>query len=129
MKALGLDDITLNFNNLLRDRVLHAQTYRREIYMMLAYLKNGTKGGTQQLLIEAMALIKEKRPLKEKHIFALAYGIRNIYLHNGVAAALGHSKYKAKRALYSVLHDSLILYSLTLGDSYCQKYIANNGHC
>jgi hypothetical protein len=123
MKTLGFDNITLNFNELLWDRVLHTPGYRNEIYMMLAYLKNGTKRQTQKLLVEAMALIKERHPLQEKHIFALAYGIRNIYLHDGVAAALGHRNHKAKRALYLVLHDSLILYSLTLGDSYCQKYL------
>ncbi len=123
MRTLGFNAITLNVNELWRDRVIHVPTYRHEIHMMLAYLENGTKGQTKKLLVEVRQLIKKKQPLREKHIFALAYGIRNIYLHDGVAAALGHPKYQAKRALFKLLHDSLILYSLALGDSYCQKYL------
>ena len=97
--------------------------YRKETFMMLAYLRNGTRGGTRALLADSIRLVKGESALQARHIFALAYGLRNIYVHNGVAAALGSRNYKAKRVLYEALHDSLILYSLALGDSYCQRYL------
>lgn len=80
-------------------------------------------GGTQKTISEVTFLMKEKEQLQAKHVFALVYGVRNIYVHQGVAAALGNSNYAVKKALYSVLYDSLILYSLALGDAYCRKYL------
>jgi hypothetical protein len=122
LAALGFPDITSHFNRLLYTHVLHKPNYRKEMYRLLAYLKNNTKGGTKNAIADTIARIKEKQELQTKHIFALAYGIRNVYVHKGVAAALGSKNYRLKRVLYSILYDSLILYSLALGDAYCRKY-------
>lgn len=121
LKALGFDVITSNLNQLLYGQVLHDKRYRREVYLLLAYLKNNTTGGTKNLISDTKLLISDKKELQAKHIFALAYGIRIVYVHEGVAAALGSSNYRVKRLLYSVLYDALILYSLVLGNSYCCK--------
>lgn len=125
LRALGFQDITSNFNCLLYEHVLHKETSRREVYHILAYLKNNTIRGTKKLISDIILLVKDKKELQPKHIFALAYGIRNIYVHKGVAAALGSSNYHIKRVLYSVLYDALILYSLALGDAYCCKKLVN----
>ncbi|WP_430680094.1 hypothetical protein [Leptolyngbya sp. AN10] len=121
LTSLEFDPITSNFNELLKSQVLHRAVWRREIYPFIQYLVNNTKGGTKSLISDALIHIKNLRQLEAKHIFALAYGIRNIYVHEGVAAALGSKNYKVKRAFYLVLYDVLILYSLALGDAYCCK--------
>jgi hypothetical protein len=125
LEAIGFHDITSNFNRLLYEHVLHKKTFRREVYPLLAYLKNNTRSGTRSMISDTILLIRDKKELQAKHIFALAYGIRNIYVHEGVAAALGTSNYQVKRILYSVLYDALILYSLELGDSYCREKLLN----
>lgn len=113
--------ITAHVNQLLKDNVLHLTAWRRELYRFIPYIKNNTTGGTKTTIGEIHDLIHERQNFEERHIFALAYGIRNIYVHQGVSAALGTDNYNVKKALYSVLHDALILYSLTLGNAYCQR--------
>ncbi|RUR73935.1 hypothetical protein ACF3DV_25305 [Chlorogloeopsis fritschii PCC 9212] len=125
LEALGFNPITSNFNQLMYGKVLHREAWRREVYHLLAYLKNNTTGGTQKLIEAAIILIKDNNALQAKHIFSIAYGIRNIYVHEGVSAALGSRNYQVKRALYLVVYDILVLYSLALADSYCCKKLIN----
>lgn len=125
LESIGFDPITLNFNQLLKTQVLHRAVWRRETYPFIQYLVRDTEGGTKKLIADALLHIQESRELQAKHIFALAYGIRNVYVHKGVAAALGSKNYKVKRAFYLVMYDTLILYSLALGNTYCCKKLAS----
>lgn len=125
MQMLEFDPITLNFNQLLKTQVLHRSVWRREIYLFIQYLVRDTQGGTQRLIADALSHVQESRELQAKHIFALAYGIRNVYVHKGVAAALGSRNYQVKRAFYLVMYDALILYSLALGNAYCCEKLAS----
>ena len=121
LETLGFNPVTSNFNHLIYSSVLHKETWRSEVYYLLTYLRNNTRGGTQKLIAAAVLLLKESQELQAKHLFSLAYGIRNVYVHEGVAAALGSGNYHVKRALYSVIYDILVLYSLTLANFYCCK--------
>lgn len=125
LERLGFDSITSSFNELLKSQVLHQAAWRREVYLLIQYLVNNTERGAQKLIADALQHLRESRELEAKHIFALAYGVRNIYVHKGVAAALGSKNYKVKRAFYLVMYDTLILYSLALGNAYCCKKLAS----
>lgn len=118
LTSTGLDVVTEQFNNTLNARVLHRSDWRKVIYGLLAYLKNNTKGGTKSTLGEIRDLIKDRQPLQTKHGFALAYGLRNLYVHQGVTAALGSKQYAVNRAFFMVVHDAVLLYSLALGGSF-----------
>lgn len=121
INTLGFLPITSHFNQLLKEHVLHKDSWRNEVYIFLGILKKNTLRETQETISDLIDVIRNSRDLEEKHIFALAYGIRNIYVHKGVSAALGGKKYEVKRALYSALYDCLILYSLALGNRYCES--------
>lgn len=125
LEELGFNNINENFNQLMKSFILNKSNRRRDMYIVLAYIKNNTERGTQTLLKEVVDLIREGSELQTKHIFALSYGIRNIYAHKGVSAALGSNNYELKRDFYRVLYDSLILYSLALGNAFCEKYLAS----
>ena len=132
MEELGLSDITRHCNQLLWEHVLQKTAWRREIYHLIYYLTKNTKGGTKNTIGEIRELLRARCDLEMKHICAWMYGIRNIYVHKGVTAALGTENYEVKRALYTMLHDTLILYALTLGHAYCRKklldYLPDSQH-
>jgi hypothetical protein len=120
LKGIGFCPITANFNELLWSNVIQKTAWRREIYMILDYLKKIIQGTTSKLIEEGRAGIKNRESLQPKHVFSICYGLRNAYAHEGVVAALGSGGYHVKRALYSVLYDTLILYSLALANAYCK---------
>ena len=75
--------------------------------------------------MEARALSSAyKKPLEFEHLLAIAYGLRNLYVHEGVMAALGTKDYALKRRLYQVVLDNLILSSLVVGSEYARRVIA-----
>lgn len=120
MSVLGFDPITENFNCLMRSHVLHTPAFRKQIYLLLEILKENTKDGTQTTIGEIKPLIRDGARLDTRHAMALAYGLRNVYAHKGVAAAMGLDDYRVKKALYLVVYDTLMLYSLALGSAYCR---------
>ena len=127
LSILKFDKITKNFNSLLWEHVLHRSPWRRDMYPYFSYLKNNTKGGVAARISETIDYIKKKQELSERHLFSLAYGIRNLYIHVGVSAALGGRNYEVKEYFYMVLYDTLILFSLQLGNVYSErKFITLN---
>ena len=120
-EELGFNKITDNFNQILTSKILHEKGWKQEINQLFAYLVSRTTGETKRIIADAILQIDQKKEFQAKHIFALAYGIRNIYVHEGVAAALGGKNYEVKKTLYQALYDTLILYSLALGNAYCCK--------
>lgn len=125
LSELGFDTITSNFNELMYGNLLHKEVEEREINHIFSYLQNTTKGKTQEMIENTTVLIQQEKELQAKHIFSIADGIRNIYVHEGVAAALGSGNYQIKRIFYSIVYDTLVLYSLALGNSYCCKKLAD----
>ncbi|GAA5531244.1 hypothetical protein [Herpetosiphon gulosus] len=120
---IGFHSTTDNFNALISTHLVNTPQQRRELYLILAYIRNNTQNKTKKLIEETITFIKNKQNLHTKHILALCYGIRNIYAHNGVAAALGSENYRFKQIFYLILYDSLVLYALSLGNHYCIKYL------
>lgn len=126
-EVLGFNCITTDLNQNLNSQILCKNAWRSEFYSLLTYLKNHTKGGCKSNVAEIVELTKNHSLLHERHIFSLIYAIRNVYVHEGVAAALGGKKYfhyRLKRDLYYILHDALILYSIILGKNYCQRKLS-----
>lgn len=124
LSELGFDPITDHFNQLLWEHVLDSAAWRRGMYPFLAYLSNNTRGKTKDGIAESIKLIKEKQGLAPKHVFSLSYGLRNLYAHEGVAAAFGGKNYKVKECFYMVVYDSLVLYALLLGNAYCERKLS-----
>lgn len=120
---IGFHSTTDNFNALISTHLVNKPRQRRELYLILAYIKKNIQNKTKKLIEETITFIKNKQNLHTKHILALCYGIRNIYAHNGVAAALGSKNYRFKQIFYLILYDSLVLYALSLGNHYCIKYL------
>lgn len=92
---------------------------------MLPYLKNHSVGaassGTQDLFLQLKK--SGKQPLNARHIFAVAYALRNLYVHEGIAAAMGSGNYRLKRDFYEVLYDTLVLFSLRFGYEYAIRML------
>jgi hypothetical protein len=124
LEELGFSPITSNFNQLMYSKVLHREVWICEVNHSLKYLSKGARKKQKELIEDAILLIEDKQSLQPKHLYSIAYGIRNAYVHEGVAAALGSGKYHIKKALYSIVYDALVLYSLALADVYCRRKLA-----
>ena len=122
LSKIGFLTVSQTCNDLLYTRVLHKSRWRQELYgSLLPYLKNNTRGHTKTTIAEVHDTVKAKNPLQTRHVLALAYGLRNIYAHEGVSAALGGKNYEAKRELYRVVYDALALYSIALSTHYAEQ--------
>lgn len=122
-KRIGMNKITKHFNELLYAEILHKKNWRKEFYLWSYYLQNNVHGGVKSTVGSLKKLVQEKESFQERHIFALAYALRNLYVHKGIAAALGSNDYKFKVKLYSLLYDTLVLYSFYLANEYCKEKI------
>lgn len=123
-EAIGLPRIERCFSTLFAANVTDESKWRRELYPVLAYFINNTNGATQKALRRCSNAVKEKRTVEFEHLLALAYGMRNLYVHEGVMAALGTRDYALKRRLYQVVLDCLILSCIFVGNEYARRVLA-----
>lgn len=122
-QRIGFTSISQQTTHTLRHHVFNEPRNRQEIYLLLSYLANNTYGSTRRIVEEIRVIIKSGDPFEACHYFSMIYALRNIYSHQGVAAALGGRDYTLKCRLYSILYDALVLYSLALGDAYCREKV------
>lgn len=125
LASLNCSPIVSNFTQLFYDEVFTTKVRMRDMFRMLPYLKNNTKGAASSGTHDFISQLKlsGKIPFNARHIFALAYALRNLYVHDGIAAAMGSGNYKLKRDFYEVLYDTLILFSLRFGYEYASRML------
>lgn len=124
IQSNGLAPIVANFNNLMAENVRKKPAWRTEVYRVVAYLGNNTERQTQAVVREIDKKVGDGLDLEAKHLFAIAYAVRNVYVHKGVTAALGAKNYGLKRRLYETVFDSLVLSAFALSLAYCRKYLS-----
>ena len=118
-RELGFDRAVAAFNQVLQEELYPNKRYKVEMYRVLAYLKNNTKGGTQKEIGRIHESVKAYAPLSFQQVNALAYALRNLYVHKGVAASLGTKSMTFKVLLYSMLYEYLVVCCYRLGVGYC----------
>jgi hypothetical protein len=121
--ATGLVEVERIFGQLIDENVTREPSWRRELYPMLAYFINNTNGGTRKALEECSARVKAKERFRLQELLAISYGLRNLYVHEGVMAAMGGRDYALKRRLYEVVLDCLTLAAFTLGSAYAKRVV------
>lgn len=124
LQDVGLDKVGEHFGRLVHEHVTKESRWRREVYPLLSYFINNTKGGTKTALRSTLASVRSKTPLDIQDLLALCYGMRNLYVHHGVMAALGTRDYALKRRLYGAMLDGLTLASFQAGNVYAERVLA-----
>ena len=122
--SCGLRATTETVNESLYTELLAHPRNRQQLYLLVDYLAKRTKGGTKSCIQEVDARVRSRAPLLEEHFYSLCYGIRNVYVHEGVAAALRSKDYKFKVHLYSHLYDHLTISTVLLAKGYCREQLA-----
>jgi len=125
--ATGLAEVGHLFGRLIAENVTRESSWRRELYPVLAYFVNNTQRGTKKALEQVLARVKAKESLGLGDLLALSYGLRNLYVHEGVMASMGTKDYALKRRLYEVILDCLTLAAFALGSSYAERVVTKWG--
>lgn len=126
VEVVGLVPVSELFGELSGQHVTAESKWRKELYPVLSYFINNTERGTKKALQRSLKAVKEKNPWGIEDLLALAYGIRNLYVHKGVMAALGTQDYALKRRLYQVILDCLKLAAFQLGSAYAECALAHS---
>jgi predicted secreted protein len=116
----GFQQVVTAFNEVLAEEIYPDKAQKRNLHVTMAYLKKHTNkyiGGSLSL---AKVPVKENAPLSMEHINALVYGLRNLYIHKGVAASMGLKSIKFRVLLYSMLYEYLVVCCYRLGVAYCK---------
>jgi len=114
LENIALIDILLLTNSRIRADIYSKSKTRIDIKGYAGFLeRNSTSPG----LKTALGDVRDKIELGEEDLtttdlLALAYGIRNTYVHEGVSALSGIERYKNKICLLKILYDFLILSQL-----------------
>lgn len=123
MQAIGLSDVESCFAASFRHYVAAESSWRQQVYIVIASLAKNAKGKSKIALKNCSDGIRKRRPLGFNDLLALAYALRNMFVHEGATAALGTKDYKVKRRLYEVVHDHLVLSALVIGSEYAQRVL------
>jgi|GEM_PF-3066361 len=86
-----------------------------DLERLLQHLEDRTKGNTNRLVEQAKSRIQQVQQFDLKHILAIIYSIRNLYVHQGDAARSGVKNYTTKLALLKMAYDFLILLITKVG--------------
>lgn len=125
IEKIGINESNKNFNTMLENLLSEDKKNRQEIHgVILPYLCNNTTGGTKNTLDGISDKIKQCKELEMNEINALAYGIRNIYAHEGATAALGSSRYAQKNKIFKIIYDTLVINSFMICISVCKEKLA-----
>lgn len=117
----GINDLIELGNSLFWQSLFHTSANRKWFYPYLGIMKKNTRSGTKNLLQEVHEAVKDKNKMEVRHFLVLVYGIRNIYVHQGMNATMGSEKYHLKRLLFEALHDILSLLCIQLGTVYLKE--------
>jgi hypothetical protein len=121
LDALGFSDTSVLFNEILKRDIYSNKKYKQEFYRILAYIKNrlSSKSVTKKI-DEITDVVKSYDNFSVANINYLIYGLRNVYVHKGVASAFGTRSTKFKLKLYSMLYEYLVCICFLFGSSYCK---------
>jgi hypothetical protein len=112
MIGVDLNDVLLLTNNQIQANIYSNPKIQMDVKKYVGFLKDSSKPGLKAKLRITEGKIDHNQAMETGDLLALAYSIRNTYVHQGVSALSGIEKYKNKILLLKILFDFLILIQL-----------------
>jgi hypothetical protein len=119
LEDLGLDDIITNHNKFFKENIIEIPLRKLDCLQYFKYIHdNSTAKSIRLLIFKLMSELSDvERPSSSpsfNQIFAIIYGIRNMYVHATDTAKAGVKHFKTKILLLSNLNDMMTLVSMKI---------------
>lgn len=112
LNTIDINNALIATNTQIQLNIYSKPQIKEDVRKYVGFLGRHSEGG----LLTRLAITENKidlaQPLDSIDLLALAYSIRNSYVHQGVSALSGIEKYKNKILLLKVLFDFLIIVQL-----------------
>lgn len=109
---LDMTETLRNVNNLLNEKLWSKPNRKKYVDNYLIFLSNNAKTELRNSLSKTITKINHEKDFESEDLLSIAYGTRNIFIHQGESAFSGTENYTSKIILLMIVYDFLILFNL-----------------